>query len=542
MKWSDLSLAKKLITPIAVLVILLAVLSYVQLSALQSITKDYGHINNEYLPALQLVLNADRDLYQAQIAERTLALGTMEELFVEMHKENLDQVQERLTRLQTLDISDETKQLAQDFLQAFNEWRPKTEQLVDRSMKGFISVTAAAEISTTSLEQEFEAIREILDSLGENIGKEAARLTESAQAAKAATMTTIFTLLLVALVIAVVVAVFFPRLITGPVNQLSAVLGQMAEGKGDLTIRMPDLGKDEIGVMSHNFNRFISGMQQMIGTIQQVANGLSSTSDGLKSTANDSQRISTDYAGLMDTVATANHEMGLAIEEVSSNTQQVSDEAKTADKTATEVSGQFRHAMAEIQALADNVNHSGEVIQELVAETTNIASVLDVIKGIAEQTNLLALNAAIEAARAGEQGRGFAVVADEVRTLASKTQQSTGDINVMIEKLRAGVNRAVETMNQSQEKAVKTVEYATQSEENISAVSDLMVSISDRILQVASAIEEQTSVINNINSNLTSAKDLSSQGSQSTDSIARAVDELHSQSASLKQEVSSFTL
>ena len=542
MKWSDLSLAKKLITPIAVLVILLAVLSYVQLSALQSITKDYGHINNEYLPALQLVLNADRDLYQAQIAERTLALGTMEELFVEMHKENLDQVQGRLTRLQTLDISDETKQLAQDFLQAFNEWRPKTEQLVDRSMKGFISVTAAAEISTTSLEQEFEAIREILDSLGENIGKEAARLTESAQAAKAATMTTIFTLLLVALVIAVVVAVFFPRLITGPVNQLSAVLGQMAEGKGDLTIRMPDLGKDEIGVMSHNFNRFISGMQQMIGTIQQVANGLSSTSDGLKSTANDSQRISTDYAGLMDTVATANHEMGLAIEEVSSNTQQVSDEAKTADKTATEVSGQFRHAMAEIQALADNVNHSGEVIQELVAETTNIASVLDVIKGIAEQTNLLALNAAIEAARAGEQGRGFAVVADEVRTLASKTQQSTGDINVMIEKLRAGVNRAVETMNQSQEKAVKTVEYATQSEENISAVSDLMVSISDRILQVASAIEEQTSVINNINSNLTSAKDLSSQGSQSTDSIARAVDELHSQSASLKQEVSSFTL
>merc|ERR1711988_805263 len=341
-----------------------------------------------------LVLNADRDLYQAQIAERTLALGTMEELFVEMHKENLDQVQERLTRLQTLDISDETKQLAQDFLQAFNEWRPKTEQLVDRSMKGFISVTAAAEISTTSLEQEFEAIREILDSLGENIGKEAARLTESAQAAKAATMTTIFTLLLVALVIAVVVAVFFPRLITGPVNQLSAVLGQMAEGKGDLTIRMPDLGKDEIGVMSHNFNRFISGMQQMIGTIQQVANGLSSTSDGLKSTANDSQRISTDYAGLMDTVATANHEMGLAIEEVLSNTQQVSDEAKTADKTATEVSGQFRHAMAEIQALADNVNHSGEVIQELVAETTNIASVLDVIKGIAEQTNLLALNAA----------------------------------------------------------------------------------------------------------------------------------------------------
>tara|TARA_B100000287_G_scaffold411330_1_gene440689 strand:- start:1041 stop:2636 length:1596 start_codon:yes stop_codon:yes gene_type:complete len=531
-----------MITPIAVLVILLAVLSWVQLSALQSITKSYGHINNEYFPALQLVLNADRDLYQAQIAERTIALGTLEDHFVEMHKENLDQIQQRLGKLDSLDISAETKQLAQKFLVAFNEWRPKSEKLVQRSVDGFISFTAAADISTTSLNDEFEGLREILDELGETIGKEAGTLTASAQAAKAATITTIITLLIAALIIAVLVGIFFPRLITRPINQLSSVLGQMAEGKGDLTIRMPQMGKDEIGVMSDNFNRFIGGMQQMISTIQQVASGLSHTSEGLRSTANDSQRISADYSDLMDTVATANHEMGLAIEEVSSNTQQVSVEAKSADQSAREVSGQFASAMSEIQSLADNVNHSGAVIQELVAETTNIASVLDVIKGIAEQTNLLALNAAIEAARAGEQGRGFAVVADEVRTLASKTQQSTGDINVMIEKLRAGVDRAVETMNLSQQKAVKTVEFATQSRENITSVSGLMVSISDRILQVASAIEEQTSVISNINSNLSSAKDLSNQGSRSTDSIAQAVDELHSQSASLKQQVSSFTL
>ena len=151
MRWSDLSLAKKMITPFAVLVILLAVLSWVQLSALQSITKSYGHINNEYFPALQLVLNADRDLYQAQIAERTIALGTLEDHFVEMHKENLDQIQQRLGKLDSLDISAETKQLAQKFLVAFNEWRPKSEKLVQRSVDGFISFTAAADISTTSL-------------------------------------------------------------------------------------------------------------------------------------------------------------------------------------------------------------------------------------------------------------------------------------------------------------------------------------------------------------------------------------------------------
>jgi|GEM_PF-7097595 len=285
MKWSDLSLAKKLIIPIAVLAVLMIVLSFLQIRALQSITAHYGNINREYIPALGLVLNADRDLYQAQIGERTIALGTIEDLFADMHKENLDQVQERIDQLLTLNLSDDTKQLATDFLAAFNQWRPETEQLVDRSMKGFISVTAAAEISTNTLEKEFESIRAILNRLSENIGKESDQLTSRAEAAKAATMTTIFVLVMISLATAVLVAVFFPRLIIKPVNQLSDVLGQMAEGKGDLTIRMPDMGKDESGSMSRNFNRFISGMQQMIGNIQRVANGLTETSDGLKATA-----------------------------------------------------------------------------------------------------------------------------------------------------------------------------------------------------------------------------------------------------------------
>ena len=542
MTWSDLSLAKKLIIPIAVITALLAALSAVQISALNSITTDYSHVNERYLPALQLVLNADRDLYQAQIAERTIALGMPEPVYLTMHKENLEQVETRLRKVLALDISSQAKTLASEFLQAFSQWRPKTEQLVQQVNDGVISMAASSQISATTLEKEFEAIRGILDQLGESVGKEAGVLQKSAQDEKNSAMNTILILVVIALIVAVLVIVYFPRLITGPVNQLSRVLGQMAEGKGDLTIRMPDVGNDEIGVMSRNFNRFITGMQQMIGNIQAVAQEVSSAGQNLQTSSADSQKISTDYSHLMEQVATANHQMGLAIQEVSSNTQQVSEEAKTADSSARDVAAQFRQAMTEIQSLADNINQSGDVIQELVAETTNIASVLDVIKGIAEQTNLLALNAAIEAARAGEQGRGFAVVADEVRTLASKTQQSTGDINVMIEKLRSGVTRAVSSMEESQERAVRTVDYANQSETNIQSVSAAMVSISDRILQVASAIEEQTSVINEINHNLTSAKDLSSAGTASTNTIAQAVKGLNQQSENLRAEVSSFSL
>lgn len=542
MKWSDLGLAKKLMLPIAVLGSLLAALSVIQISNLNSITAEYSHINEEYLPAVELTLNADRDLYQAQIAERSIALGLSAETYTKMHAENLDQVATRLKKISTLHVSQEAKDLAQSFLTAFNIWRPKSEKMVQQAVSGGITIGQATEMSTGSLEKEFETIRETLNVLGEKLGEEAKSLQVSAEHTKSAALRSILILVGVALLIALLVAVYFPRLITRPVNELAKVLGQMADGKGDLSKRMPDLGRDEIGLLSHNFNRFLSGMQQMIGTIQQVSVDVATTTNTLKKNAGDSQRISGEYAGSMELVATANHEMGLAIQEVSSNTQQVSEEAKAADKSAREVSAQFRQAMEEIQALANNVDNSGAVIQELVAETTNIASVLDVIKGIAEQTNLLALNAAIEAARAGEQGRGFAVVADEVRTLASKTQQSTGDINVMIEKLRSGVDRAVNSMNESQAKAVSTVEYASKSEGNIRQISGSLLSISDRILQVASAIEEQTSVINNINENLSNAKHLSDQGMQSASSIRQAVDGLNHQASSLRDEVSSFTL
>jgi len=542
MKWSDLGLAKKLMLPIAVLGSLLAALSVIQISNLNSITAEYSHINEEYLPAVELTLNADRDLYQAQIAERSIALGLSAETYTKMHAENLDQVATRLKKISTLHVSQEAKDLAQSFLTAFNIWRPKSEKMVQQAVSGGITIGQATEMSTGSLEKEFETIRETLNVLGEKLGEEAKSLQVSAEHTKSAALRSILILVGVALLIALLVAVYFPRLITRPVNELARVLGQMADGKGDLSKRMPDLGRDEIGLLSHNFNRFLSGMQQMIGTIQQVSVDVATTTNTLKKNAGDSQRISGEYAGSMELVATANHEMGLAIQEVSSNTQQVSEEAKAADKSAREVSAQFRQAMEEIQALANNVDNSGAVIQELVAETTNIASVLDVIKGIAEQTNLLALNAAIEAARAGEQGRGFAVVADEVRTLASKTQQSTGDINVMIEKLRSGVDRAVNSMNESQAKAVSTVEYASKSEGNIRQISGSLLSISDRILQVASAIEEQTSVINNINENLSNAKHLSDQGMQSASSIRQAVDGLNHQASSLRDEVSSFTL
>lgn len=542
MKWSELGLRQKLMLPIAVIGALLLLISVVQISSLRSITHEYGHINQQYMPALELVLNADRDLYQAQIAERSIAMGQHSQAMQKMHSDNVQQVQDRLKKVLNMDVGRDTHNQANNFLNAFERWRGNSRDLVNKAIDGGYSAETATAMSLGTLDKEFEAIRDVLDVLGEKLSADAAALQVSAASTRDTSLSWLILLVGIALLVIISVAVYFPRIIVRPVNELSRVLNELAEGKGDLSKRMPNVGGDEIGRLGSSFNRFLSGMQQMIGNIQDVSHALNGAASHLHEGAQDSERISAEYAKSMELVSTANHEMGLAIQEVSSNTQQVSSAAKSSDQVAKEVAAQFRQAVSEIQALAASVNNSGDVIAELEAETTSIASVLDVIKGIAEQTNLLALNAAIEAARAGEQGRGFAVVADEVRTLASKTQQSTGDINVMIERLRAGVGRAVTSMKDGQGKADRTVEYAEQSEANINKISAALVDISDRILQIASAIEEQTSVIDEINQNLSGVNELSQRAMQSSSSMGRAVGSLKEQADNLRQQTSRFKL
>jgi len=540
MKWSNLSLSKKLMLPIAGVGALLILLSVMQITTMDELSSDFAHINQQYIPSIELVLNADRDLYQAQIAERSIALGIGNDAFAKMHGENLDQVQSRVSKITQLDVIGAAHDQANQFIKQFKTWRPKSESMVSGVLGGAMSISEATSLSTGALDKEFESMRDTLDKLGELLGEEAGRLQSATQVVKNQAMTQVVVLVLIAVVITAAIAVYFPRLIIGPVNELTDVLNELSTGKGDLTKRMPRMGEDEIGKMAHSFNRFMSGLRNLIQNIHHVAGEVRSASEHLKEGATDSRSISEKYAQSMSMVSTANHEMGLAIQEVSLNTQQVSEEAKASDTAAKNVSLQFQNAMKEIQELAQNVNNSGEVIEELVEETTNIESMLDVIKGIAEQTNLLALNAAIEAARAGEQGRGFAVVADEVRTLASKTQQSTEDINQMIEKLRGGVNRAVQSMKVGQEKAESTVTYAQQSEQSIQTISTSLVSITDRILQVASAIEQQTSVIDEINTNLEGVKELSHTGMNSAQMIGESVDGLSHQATQLNQQTSSF--
>ncbi len=542
MNWSNLGLTSKILLPTALTALLMLVLSYVQISSMGQVAREYGQINTEYLPTIDLILNADRDLYQAKLAERSMALGMTDESLKGEHDENVQQVFDRITRVKSLQVSDGIRKQADAFLAEFEQWRQQSSQFVAALEQGRFNRQQAQTITTGQLDSQFGAVRDLLDKLGEMASKESQAQNALATEHRESAMTTILTLVGLALLMVVVFAATFPKVITKPVRTMSDALEKLAKGQGDLNAHMNLKSADELGVMAQHFNDFMDNLRAMIGNIRQESDGVANTTERLQASAADSQNISMEYSSAMDMVATANGQMGLAIQEVSINTQQVSEETKASEDTAQMVAQEFAKAMEELRILVQRVDDSGEVIQALEAETTNIESVLDVIKGIAEQTNLLALNAAIEAARAGEQGRGFAVVADEVRTLASRTQQSTGDINEMIERLRAGVGRAVGAMEESQNKAEQTVVLASRSQENIQTISGSLVNISDRIIQIASAIEEQTSVIGHINDNLTSAKAMSEQGNQSVNTMKEAVGDLKSRASRLNQQVSGFRL
>mgnify|MGYP000069985662 CR=1 FL=1 len=540
MNWKNTSVRYKIALPIVIVGALLLLLSVIQISSLNTVNSSFHRIYNIYTPAALLTLNADRDLYQAQMAERTIVMGSTDSSLFKMQSENIDQVNKRIGALVEMDLDEGTQDLLRRFFVTFNKWRPKSLQLTQDVKNGNIDQATATNISTGELEAAFQEVRELLDVLGEKLGDNSKLLSVKLDETNTSALATITVISLVAILVTLASAIVFPNLIVKPINLVQNALSEMSKGEADLTQRLPEVGQDEVGKLAASFNVFMGGLQKLVKSIDATATQTKQASTIVDNSAADSRDLASKYAHEMNMIATAVTEMGQAIHEVSANTQQVAEAAKDSETDANLVSSQFNQAMGEIESLAGSVNDSSVVIQELSEETNNIVSVLDVIKGIAEQTNLLALNAAIEAARAGEQGRGFAVVADEVRSLASKTQQSTGDINDMLEKLRAGVDKAVNSMVTGKEKADKTVEYASKSEESVSKISQALANISGNIIQIASAIEEQSSVIQNLNVNIENVNMLSQDSSQQSKEIATSAKQLNGFADALAEDVARF--
>lgn len=328
--------------------------------------------------------------------------------------------------------------------------------------------------------------------------------------------------------------------IVGPINSVAEALEDIAGGGGDLTRRLPVNSDDEVGRLSTAFNTFVDKVHGIIADFSVTASGLNEQANTLSGTAKETERGVVRQQTEIQQVVTAVREMAAVVGDVSSNVSQAAANAEEADRQANSGKGVVSSTVTKIEGLAKDINAAAEVIDKLRSETDSIGSVLDVIRGIAEQTNLLALNAAIEAARAGEQGRGFAVVADEVRTLASRTQTSTQEIQVMIERLQAGAREAVQMMDKGTGQAGESVTQAEEASRALDAITAGVGSIKDKTNQIASATEEQSAATREMERNMENIAGVARQASEGSIEIAASTARLAEMAASMANIVKQF--
>ncbi|MGE1174865.1 methyl-accepting chemotaxis protein [Pseudomonas sp. BW7P1] len=306
----------------------------------------------------------------------------------------------------------------------------------------------------------------------------------------------------VAVIVLLVIAVaglVLANTILRPLNLMKANLDDIAAGEGDLTRRLILASQDELGELAGSFNRFVDKIHGLVRQITEMTTQLTGLVNQVSDQAQRSDQAMERQRHETDQVATAINEMSAAAQEVAKSAQNAAVAAQQTDEEGQTAKRVVAGSIRQIHALVDDIRSSGVSLDSLQQDVASIVGVLGVIRSIAEQTNLLALNAAIEAARAGEAGRGFAVVADEVRALASRTQISTQEIQGMIDRLQAGTQSAVEAMRRSSEAGDGTSAQANQAGASLDAMADLIATINSMNAQIASAAEEQTAVAEEIN-------------------------------------------
>ncbi|WP_261857747.1 methyl-accepting chemotaxis protein [Photobacterium sanguinicancri] len=357
---------------------------------------------------------------------------------------------------------------------------------------------------------------------------------------KATQQIMIWTLVIAALF--ALVALWLANSITRPISNLAATFKDLGEGEGDLRHRIDVEGKDEIAQLSQGFNGFISKIHLSVREVAETGNALRSAAEAVASQAQLTLDNSHSQRDRTIQVVTAINQMGATVNEIAGNAAQAADAAQNAEsetQNGQTVVGQARNT---INQLSNDVANVSDVIGSLANNTQAIGSILDTIRGISEQTNLLALNAAIEAARAGEQGRGFAVVADEVRNLASRTSDSTNEIQSMINRLQEEASNAVGAMQQSRQLTSDGVSSADEASAALVSIADRISLISDMNTQVATATEEQSTVVNDINCNIEEINDTTQRTAETAALLADSSQELRALSQRLDSMVGTFKL
>nr|WP_122671297.1 methyl-accepting chemotaxis protein [Pseudomonas viridiflava] len=478
----------------------------------------------------------NRDLYRLLSAVAANAPQAAKDQVVASLRENRAQAEKAYSAYRATPLEDDER-AAGDLMD--KDW-PAYQAAIDRA----VSVALAGDVSAarTLVDGEVRDIYlKVMNELNIMVDSNARQTGEGAVAAgktESAAKLNLYVGIGVAFLAAFLLGLFISRVISRPIA--SALVNAQRIAGGDLTQPIVSLHRDEAGLMLSALGDMQNSLKNTIGQISSAADQLASAAEELNAVTEESSRGLTRQNDEIQLAATAVTEMTAAVEEVARNAISTSDASKLTSTEAATGRDQAREAVNAINTVSTEISSSTAMVEELAGRVREIGQVLDVIRGIAEQTNLLALNAAIEAARAGEQGRGFAVVADEVRALAARTQASTGEIEAMIGSVQSSADQAVRAMGNSRTLASNTQSLAQATGQSLERIAQSIAEINDRNMLIATASEEQSHVAREVDRNLINIQDLSTQTAAGANQTSASSQELSRLAISFNNLVGKF--
>ena len=537
----NLRMAKKLLVSFGLVCIIVTGMGFFSVVELEKVNGVSTEMEMNWLPSVRLTSDMNTNTSDFRIAELQHVLSVTPEEMAYWEKsmnEVLATLAKNQAQYEPLISSDEERRLYEAFKYAWTAYMAEHEKVLALSKQNK-NDEAKTLLRGESQKKFDEANTKLLELSTLNV-KGAEDASHRGDEMYASSRIFIWAMAAIAVVLVVFLAAFLARLIG---SQLKVLVNKVETvAAGNLTVEIQQRTQDEIGDLFGSFGRMVANLRTIIGDVTGSTAQLTSAAEEMSAVTEQTSQGVKQQQTETDQIATAMNEMSATVQDVARNAAAAAQAAHQADEQASNGKQVVTQTIEAIDALAGEVEKAGQVIQKLEGDSISIGAVLDVIKGIAEQTNLLALNAAIEAARAGEQGRGFAVVADEVRTLAQRTQQSTQEIRHMIESLQSGAKNAVQVMLGGKRQAQMSVEQAAKAGAALETITRAVATITDMNTQIASAAEEQSAVAEEMNRNIVNISQVANQTAEGAYQTATGSSEVASLAGRLQAAMGQFKI